>query len=140
MAFNVDKCSVIHFGFNNNGFDLTLGGRLLEVHESERDLGVMVQCNLKVDKQCCKAANDANRKLGMIKRGLKNKSKEIMLPLYKSMVRPHLDYCIQAWKQHLRKDVDKLEKVQRRATKMIEGLEGLGCLERLRILNLNKIS
>ena len=68
MAFNVDKCSVIHFGFNNNGFDLTLGGRLLEVHESEKDLGVMVQCNLKVDKQCCKAANDANRKLGMIKR------------------------------------------------------------------------
>ena len=53
MAFNVDKCSVIHFGFNNNDSDLTLGGRLLEVHESEKDLGVMVQCNLKVDKQCC---------------------------------------------------------------------------------------
>ena len=115
MVFNVDKCSVIHFGFNNNGSDLTLGGRLLEVHESERDLGVMVQCNLKVDKQvheserdlgamvqcnlkvdkqCCKATNEANRKLGMIKRGFKNKSKEIMLPLYKSMVRPHLEYCI----------------------------------------------
>ena len=50
----------------------------------------------------------------MIKRGFKNKSRVIMLPLYKSMVRPHLDYCIQAWKPHLRKDVDKLEKVQRR--------------------------
>ena len=62
MAFNVDKCSVTHFGFNNNGFDFTLGGRLLEVHESEKDLGVMVQCKLKVDKQCCKAVNDANRK------------------------------------------------------------------------------
>ena len=106
------------------------------MHESERDLGVMVQCNLKVD---CKAANDANRKLGMIKRGFKNKSKEIMLPLYKSMVRPHLDYCIQAWKPHLRKDVDKLEKLQRRATKRMEGLEGLGYLERLRILNLTTL-
>ena len=71
----------------------------------------------------------------MIKRGFKNKSKEIMLPLYKSMARPHSDYCIQAWKPHLRKDVDKLEKVQRRATKVIEGLEGLRYLERLRILN-----
>ena len=50
------------------------------------------------------------RKLGMIKRGFKNRSKDIMLPLYKSMIRPHLDYCIQAWKPHLRKDVDKLER------------------------------
>ena len=57
----------------------------------------------------------------MIKSWFKNKSKEIMLPLYKSMVRPHLDYCIQAWKPHLRRDVDRLEKVTRRATKMIEG-------------------
>ena len=62
-----------------------------------------------------------------------------MLPLYKSMVRPHLDYCIQAWKPHLRKDVDKLEKVQRRATKMIEGLEGLGYLTRLSILYLTTL-
>ena len=64
MAFNVDKCSVIHIRLNNNGFDLTLGGGLLEVPESERDLGVMVQSNLKVDKQCCKAANEANRNWG----------------------------------------------------------------------------
>ena len=106
------------------------------MHESEKDLGVMIQCNLEVDKQCCKVANESNRKMSMIKRGFKNKSNEIMLPLYKSMVRPHLDYCIQAWKPHLRKDVDRLEKVQRRATKMkmIEGLEGLEYLERLRIL------
>ena len=75
----------------------------------------------------------------MIKSGFKNRSKDIMLPLYKSMVRPHLDYCIQAWKPHLRKDVDKLEKVQRRATKMIEGIEGLGYLERLSILYLTTL-
>ena len=49
MAFNVNKCSVIHYRFNNNGFDLTLGGRLLEVHECEKNLGVMVQYNLTVD-------------------------------------------------------------------------------------------
>ena len=65
------KCSVMHFGFNNNGSDLTLIGRIREVHESEKDLGVMVQCNLEVGKQCCKAANEANRKLGMIREGSK---------------------------------------------------------------------
>ena len=58
---------------------------------------------------------------------------------YKSLVRPHSEYCIQACNPHLRKDVDKLEKVQRRATKMIEGREGLGYLERLRILNLTTL-
>ena len=90
-------------------------------------------------KQCCKTANDANWKLGMIERWFKNKSKEILLPLYKSMIRPHMDSCIQAWRPHFRKNVDRLEMEQRRATKMMEGLEGLGYLERLRILNLTTL-
>ena len=111
MMFNVNKCSVLHFGYNNGRVDLELGGKPLVVHESKRDLGVIVQSNLKVDQQCCKAANEANRKLGMIKRGFRNKTRAVMLPLYKAMVRPHLDYCIQAWRPHLRKDIDRLEKV-----------------------------
>ena len=61
-----------------------------------------------------------------------------MLPLYKSIVRPHLDYCVQAWRPH-RKDIDKLEKVQRRATKMVEGLEGYSYRDRLRILGLTTL-
>ena len=112
---------------------------LLVTHESERDLGVMVQSDLKVDQQCCKAADEANRKLGMIKRGFKNKTRDVMLPLYKAMVRPHLDYCIQAWRPYLRKDIDRLEKVQRRATKMMEGLEGYSYLDRLRIFGLTTL-
>ena len=86
--------------------------------------------------QCCKAANEANRKLGMIKRGFKNRTRAVMLPLYKAMVRPHLNYCIQAWRPHLKKDIDRLERVQRRATRMIEGLEGLSYLDRLGVLGL----
>ena len=79
----------------------------------------------------CKAANEANRKLGMNSRGFKNKTRAVMLPLYKARVRSDLDYCIQAWRPHLRKNIDRLERVQRRATKMIEGLEGCDYLERL---------
>ena len=67
----------------------------------------------------------------MIKRGFENKTRVVMLPLYKAMVRPHLDYCIQAWRPYLRKDIDRLK-----ATKMIKGLEGYDYLERLRILGL----
>ena len=73
-----------------------LSGKPLVYHESERDLGVIVQNNLKVDQQCCKVANEANRKLGMINRRFRNKTRAVMLPLYKAMVMPHLDYCIQA--------------------------------------------
>ena len=139
MMFNVDKCSVLHFGFNNARVELELGGKPLMSHESEKDLGVIVQSNLRVEQQCCKAANEANRKLGMIKRGFKNRTRAVMLPLYKAMVRPHLDYCIQAWRPHLRKDIDRLERVQRRATKMIEGLEGLSYLGRLGVLGLTTL-
>ena len=70
----------------------------------------------------------------MIKRNFRFKSKSVMVPLYKSIVRPHLDYCVQAWRPHYRKDIDKLEKMQRRAMKMVKGLEGHSYSDRLRIL------
>ena len=116
-----------------------MGEKPLQSHENEKDLGVIVQSNLKVDKQCCKAANEANRKLGMIKRGFRNKSRAVMLPLYKSMVRPYLDYCVQAWKPHFRMDLDKLERVQRRATRMVEELEGKSYVDRLHCLDLTTL-
>ena len=59
--------------------------------------------------------------------------------IYKSIVRPHLDYCVQAWRPHYRKDIDKLEKVQRRATQMVEELEGYSYSDRLKILGLTTL-
>ena len=56
----------------------------------------------------------------------------MIIPLYKAIVRPHLEYCIQAWNPHLRKDVDMLEKTQRRATKLIPELRDLTYEERLK--------
>ena len=79
------------------------------------DLGIMITKDLKYNKLCLNAAKAANKILGMIKRTFTCKSEEIILQLYKSLVRPRLEYCIQAWCPHLRKDIDLLEKVQRRA-------------------------
>ena len=62
-----------------------------------------------------------------------------MLLLYKSLVRPHLDYCIQVWRPYLQKDIDILEKVQRRATRMVEGFKGLSHEERLKRLHLTTL-
>jgi len=96
--------------------------QLQEVCE-EKDLGIIVSDDLKWDKQCTAAVKQANRILGMIKRNFADRSKETILALYKSLVRPYLEYCIPVWNPYLVKDVKLIEGVQRRATKMIQGIQ-----------------
>jgi len=75
----------------------------------------------------------------MIKRNFKLNSPEVLVFLYKMYVRPHLEYCVQSWCPYLAKDIDILEKVQRRATKCLQGLTHLSyknCLEKLHLYSL----
>ena len=114
----------------------TLGGEPLGESRMEKDLGVLVDDRLSNGMQCQAAANNANRILACIKRGINARDKTIILPLYKALVRPHLEYAVQFWAPVLRKDVLEMERVQRRATKLIKGLEDLSYEERLQALNL----
>ena len=93
---------------------------------------VTMNANMKVSEQCRIAASKGNQVLGMIRRNITYKEKSLIVPLYKAIVRPHLEYCIQAWSPYLRKDIDMLEKIQRRATKLIPGLRDLRYEERLK--------
>ena len=78
ILFNLYKCAVMHFGFANEGMEVRLGDKVLGVQKSEKDLGVIMQSDLKVDKQCSKAANEANKRLGMINRNFKCKARKVI--------------------------------------------------------------
>ena len=91
-----------------------------------------MNANMKLSEQCRIAASKGKQVLGMIRRNITYKDKSVIVPLHKAIVRPHLEYCIQAWRPYLRKDIDMLEKIQSRATKLIPRLRDLRYEERLK--------
>ena len=132
MLFNFGKCKCLHTGHGNLNVNYKMGATVLGTTVKEKDLGVTISADMKVSEQCGIAASKGNQILGLIRRNITYKGKKLIIPLYKAIVRPHLEYCIQAWRPYRKKDIDTLERIQRRATKMIPELRDLSYEERLK--------
>ena len=140
LKFNVGKCGIMHYGHQREEFTYSMregqDRANLNVRKEEKDLGVVFDPTLKFSNHVGKVANKANSILGLIKRTFTYMDVDMFIPLYKTLVRPHLEYANCVWSPFLRKDITRLEKVQRRATKIIPALADLPYIERQKELNL----
>jgi ribonuclease P/MRP protein subunit RPP40 len=112
---------------------------VLEECSEEKDLGVLISRDGKVERQCAEAVKKGFKVLGMITRTFVTRKREVILQLYKSLVRPLLDNCVQAWRPYRKKDIDLIERVQKRATRMVEECKGLEYEVRLMRLGLTML-
>ena len=136
MPFNVDKCKVMHIGHRNTNAEYKLLGKKIESCSQEKDLGVTISNDLQFSKHCIDVEKKAQKLLGYIKRQFITRKKDTILTLYNALVRPHLEYAVQFWSPSLRKDIERLESVQARATKLVPSIRHLGYQRRLDCLNL----
>jgi len=97
----------------------------------EKDLDICITNDRKPNIQCSKAVGKARSILAMVKRNFKRLDEEDFLLIYKTYIRPHMEYCVQAWSPHLAKDIQTLEKVQRSSTKIVSSLKKLSYETRL---------
>ncbi|BHF69458.1 hypothetical protein SprV_0301250300 [Sparganum proliferum] len=141
LNFNVDKCVVLRLrtrrtSKEEDSFQYVLGGQPLSNVAEQKDLGVLMTSSLKPSSQCQRAAKSAIRMLFALRRGFVQIDKKLFGKTYGAFVRSHLEYAVQAWRPWLKKNYQRLERVQAMATKMVKNLHHLPYETRLTELNL----
>ena len=96
MLLNFGKCKCIHIGHGNRDEEYKMGDAVLGRTTQEKDLRVTFSADMKISEQRGIAASKGNQILGLIRRTIMYNEKQLIVPVYKAIVRPHLEYCIQA--------------------------------------------
>ena len=142
LPLNVTKCILLRVGrvtdFTSNDYYLTLRNTTskLSVVTSVKDLGVTVDNRLSFKEHILTKINKAYSILGIVKRNFKHMDSYTFVKIYKTMVRSHLEYAVSVWSPSSKGAIDDLERVQRRATKMIRHCHDMPYKDRLKYLNL----
>ena len=136
LPFNGGKCKSLHVGPRNASQPYQLHGVELEQLSAEKDLGIIMDTELKFRKQAAAASAKGNQMLALLKRSFMCIDSSTLPLLYKALVRPHLEYGNLIWGPFNRTDEKLIERVQRRASKLVKDIRHLTYQERLRILNL----
>ena len=144
LRFNVSKCKVMHCGHSNLEAEYFLNeangeSKTVEVTRLEKDSGIYVPETLKPTLHCKKAANKGMSALRLLRNAFVNLTLNKFRLLYMTYVRSHLEYNLLAVVPYMRQDFNALEKVQRRATKLVKEIKHLPYPERLRRLGLSSI-
>lgn len=134
LRFNPNKCKTMHLGQHNPENTYYMQGVALNKTSSERDLGIIVTNTLKSTEHCQKAAKKGMAALRTLKSAFDGFTVDNFTGIFNTYVRPHLDYCIQAVGPLLVQDLNALERIQRRGTKMVSGLKQMSYDERLKVL------
>ena len=140
LYFNTAKCKRMHIGKSNSKHEYTMNVNdketIIEECTEEKDLGIIIDNELKFDRHIQEAVKKASKVLGMIKRNFKFIDKENLLLLFKGLIRPILEYGNVIWAPYLKRQSSEIEKIQRRATKLIKDIKDKPYEERLKLLKL----
>jgi ribonuclease P/MRP protein subunit RPP40 len=143
MAMNPHKCKIMHIGKSNEQRSYTMATDTTRLQltktNSERHLGIIISSDLKWHDHTSHAANKANRMLGMMSRTFSHFTHELLKIVYSTFVRPHLEFAIAACNPYSQGDINKLEKVQLRATRLPPAIRNLDYSQRLHVLGLTPL-
>ena len=121
MSFKPDKCNILRFSRKTTKieFSYKLSGHYLQAVSSHKYLGVSLSGDMKWNTHIDKVVAKANGMLGFVRRNLSNAPRNVKIQAYKSLVRPHIEYCSSVWDPHTKHNIKKVEAVQRRAARFI---------------------